>query len=100
MAIFAVQYSYSDDSAARDEHRAAHQAFLGGLADEGMVLFGGPYADDGFPGALLVLQAAHADGVRTVLRDDPFQQQGLVEEVQVREWELLLGSAVDVALGH
>lgn len=95
MTTYAVQYEYADDPQGMDAHRAAHRGFLGGLADEGMVLLGGRYADDGPAGALIVMRARSADEVREVLRDDPFQQQGLVTEVVVREWPPILGAVLD-----
>jgi uncharacterized protein YciI len=95
MTIYAVQYDYSDDTAARDEHRPAHREFIGGLADEGVVLVSGPYAAAEPAGALLVVRADDEAEVRELLREDPFQQQGLVELVRVREWTPILGSRLE-----
>ena len=94
MTLFAVHYTYSDDSAARDEHRPAHRDFLGGLADEGVLLLSGPYAavDEAPDAALLVVRGGSAGEVVELLREDPFQQQGLVEQVVVREWTPVLGA--------
>ena len=44
MSLYAVHYSYSDDTAARDEHRTAHREFLATLAADGVVMISGPYA--------------------------------------------------------
>lgn len=91
MTLYAVRYDYSEQSAARDENRAAHRAFLGSLAAEGALKLSGPLA--GAPdGALIVLEASDEEAVRMLLLDDPFQQQGLVEHVDVREWTPVLGS--------
>jgi hypothetical protein len=97
MSLFAVHYSYSDDTAARDEHRAAHRAFLSALADDGVVLMSGPYAavDEAPDAALLVLRGESAAELVELLREDPFQQQGLVEQVAVREWTPVLGAWFD-----
>ena len=94
MSLFAVHYTYSDDTESRDEHRPAHRDFLGGLAGEGVVVLSGPYAavDEAPDAALLVVQGASAAEVVELLREDPFQQQGLVEQVAVREWTPVLGS--------
>ncbi|HSP59995.1 MAG TPA: YciI family protein [Ornithinimicrobium sp.] len=94
MAIFVVHYTYSDDTAARDEHRSAHREFLGTLADEGVVLISGPYAavDEAPDAALLVLRGDSAAELVELMREDPFQQQGLVEQVAVREWTPVLGA--------
>ena len=62
MSIFAVHYTYSDDTAARDEHRPAHREFLTALAAEGVVLLSGPYAavDEAPDAALLLLRGESA----------------------------------------
>lgn len=91
MTVYAVRYDYSEQAAARDEHRPAHRAFLATLADDGVLLLSGPFSDRP-DGALIVLEADDAEAARALLREDPFQQQGLVERVTVREWTLVLGS--------
>ena len=100
MSLFAVHYTYSDDTAARDEHRPAHREFLGGLAAEGVVVMSGPYAEveEAPDAALLLLRGSSAAELVELLRDDPFQQQGLVDQVAVREWTPVLGAWVEGAL--
>ena len=100
MSLFAVHYTYSDDTAARDEHRPAHREFLGGLADEGVVLLSGPYAavEEAPDAALLLVRGDSAADLVELLRQDPFQQQGLVEQVAIREWTPELGSGQGGAL--
>ncbi|GAA5164352.1 YciI family protein [Ornithinimicrobium tianjinense] len=100
MSLFAVHYSYTDDTAARDEHRAAHREFLSGLAADGVVMISGPYAavDEAPDAALLILRGESAAELVELLREDPFQQQGLVEQVAVREWTPVLGAWFDGAL--
>lgn len=94
MSLFAVHYTYSDDTAARDEHRPAHREFLAGLAHDGVLLISGPYADvaEAPDAALLILRGDSAAELVELLREDPFQQQGLVEQVAVREWTPVLGA--------
>lgn len=93
MSLFVVHYSYSDDTDARDEHRPAHRAFLGGLATDGVVLLSGPYTsiDEAPDAAMLICAGPSAAELVELLRQDPFQQQGLVEQVAVREWTPVLG---------
>ena len=100
MSIFAVHYTYSDDTAARDEHRPAHREFLSALAEEGVVVLSGPYAavDEAPDAALLLLRGESAAELVELLREDPFQQQGLVEQVAVREWTPVLGAWHEGAL--
>lgn len=93
MSIFVVHYTYSDDTAARDGHRPAHREFLGDLAEEGVILLSGPYAsiEEAPDAALLLCAGSSAAEIVELLRGDPFQQQGLVEQVAVREWTPILG---------
>lgn len=94
MTIFSVRYTYGDDpdsAAARDEHRAAHRGYLADLGTEGSLLGSGPLPDSAPPAALIVLQAPSAQDAADLLRDDPFQQQGLVERIEIEEWNLLIG---------
>lgn len=94
MTIFAVHYTYSDDTAARDGHRPAHREFLGDLAADGVVLLAGAYAStaDAPDAALLVVRGESVAEILELLREDPFQQQGLVEQVSAREWTPVLGA--------
>lgn len=91
MSLYAVRYAYSDDVAGRDEHRPAHREFLSGLAQEGVVVASGPLTD-GPAEALLLLEGESADQVRDLLREDPFAQQGIIDSVEVREWDVVIGS--------
>lgn len=91
MPVFAVHYRYADDRP--DEvtaHRPAHRAFLRGLYDQGVCLAAGAYPE-GSAGALLVFRADSADQVVTLLQNDPFRQQNLVTDCQIRRWGLAMG---------
>lgn len=89
--IFAVHYAYVDDALALDEHRPAHREFLANLVAEGALLLSGPLKETD-PGALLIVRATHAEEVRALLSHDPFQQQGLVQKVDVAPWHPVLGA--------
>ncbi|AKU15322.1 YciI family protein [Luteipulveratus mongoliensis] len=87
MAIFTVQYTYTDDDAGRDKLRAEHREYLSG--QEG-VLLSGPYLD--YPaGALIVVRAEDEDALNTVMDADPFYREQLVAERVVREYKPVLG---------
>lgn len=94
MTIFSVRYTYTDEpdqNASRDEHRSAHRAFLTELANDGTLMGSGPLMGETRPEALLVVSAGDPHEVAELLREDPFQQLGLVERVQIEEWNLILG---------
>lgn len=97
MAIYAVRYTYSEDTEALDEHRPSHRTFLSGLAQEGVVLLSGPMARraEGPAAALLLLAGEAEEPLLELLREDPFQQLGLVEHVEIDRWDPVLGSWLD-----
>lgn len=97
MTVFAVHYTYTDDSAGRDAHRADHRAFLRSLAADGIVLLAGAYPEqEGVqPAALLLVRAESADAARTLLTEDPFQKEALVATVDVRPWAPPMGAWVE-----
>ena len=97
MSLFAVQYTYADDTEALDAHRGDHRALLKDLAGQGVVLLSGPMAEGvGRPGAaLLIVEADGPDEILQLLSDDPFQKQGLVEHVEIRGWKPVLGAWLD-----
>ncbi len=95
MTTYAVRYTYSDDTAGRDEHRPAHRDFLSDLGADGTLLLSGPFPESDPAGALLLLEAKTAEEVRDLLREDPMQQQGLVDHVEVLEWTPVRGRWLD-----
>ncbi len=90
MSIFAVRYTYDERADVRDAVRPEHRAWLAGQADAGVLLGSGPFTT-GAPGALLVLRAPDEAAVREVLAQDPFAREGLVADVEVRGWDVVLG---------
>ncbi|MEU8484795.1 MULTISPECIES: YciI family protein [unclassified Streptomyces] len=95
MPIYAVTYTYTDDSAARDAVRPAHREFLGALVEQGINLVSGPFAAGEAPGALLLFRAADKQAALAVTETDPFRVQGLVSDVSVQEWTPVIGPLAD-----
>ena len=67
---------------------AAHAAFMDGLVDEGVIVLGGPLADD--------VRVAHAveaeseDGIRATLARDPWSETHLIIDT-IEPWTIRLG---------
>jgi uncharacterized protein YciI len=70
-----------------------HAAFMNALADEGVVLFGGPLAgsEHGRVRVLLIVNADSEDEIHRQLADDPWEQEQLIT-VSVEPWKLLVGA--------
>ncbi|GAA2815431.1 YciI family protein [Saccharopolyspora taberi] len=92
MAKFVVELVYGADRDHRLEVRPAHREYSKGLGERGVLLAGGPYADD--LGALLIYEVADADELREVLAADPYTEAGVIAETRIREWNAVTGSWV------
>ena len=97
MPFYAVTYRYTDDTAARDEHRPVHREFLASLAGAGALRASGPYVDAEPDSALLIFTADSADEVRDLLADDPFNVNGCIAETTVLQWNPIIGDYADQA---
>jgi uncharacterized protein YciI len=89
MPVFAVTYRYTDTPEQADKRaavRPTHREYLRGLADQGLLLASGPYAEGEAPGALLLYRADAKDDVRAAVDKDPFSTEGLVAESAIVEW--------------
>ena len=81
--MYAVQLSFSDDTA-RLALRPAHRETLAGHAADGTLLAAGPWSDDS--GALLVFAVDTRDEIDAILADDPYYAAPGVEITSVQEW--------------
>ena len=85
MAKFAAVLTFGDE-AARLAARPQHRAYLAALLAEGKLHESGPWADDS--GALIVYEAADEAEARALLAADPYSQtEGVLADVQLREWK-------------
>ena len=91
MALHAVIYRYSTDTAALDEHRPEHKDYLCSLFEQGRIVVSGPLAEGGGPGALLILDATDPDEVEALLDQDPFHALDLIVEREIRRWNPAFG---------
>ncbi|MEV0088905.1 YciI family protein [Saccharopolyspora sp. NPDC050642] len=90
MAKFVVELVYGEDEERRLEVRPAHREYCRGLAERGVLLAAGPFADN--LGAQLIYEAADADELGGVLAADPYTEAGVIAKTTVREWNLLTGA--------
>ena len=65
-----------------------HAAFMEGLAEEGFVFLGGPLGDDH---VMHVDVAGSEDEIRERLAADPWGPMGLLRNVSIERWHILLG---------
>lgn len=66
---------------------AAHASFMDGLVEAGVVVLGGPLADE--RRVVLAVEAPTADGIRSTLAGDPWHQTHLVIDT-IDPWTIRL----------
>ncbi|MQA85002.1 MAG: hypothetical protein GEV03_10350 [Streptosporangiales bacterium] len=86
MPKFAAQFRYLDKER-RDEVRPRHREYLKGLFEQGKIVMSGPWADDS--GAMAVFEVADEAEARELLAADPYNEAGVVGDLQVREWQVI-----------
>lgn len=67
-----------------------HAYFMNALADQGVVVLGGPL--EGTPDVLLVMRANTADEITRCLEGDPWTALDLLRIHRITPWTLRLGS--------
>jgi uncharacterized protein YciI len=78
-----------------------HADFINGLYREGFVLLGGPLGPGTPHRALLIVQAAAEQVVRSRLATDPWVRAGILRVVTVEAWKILVSNdKLDPVLGE
>jgi hypothetical protein len=90
MAKFVVDLVYGDDEEHRLEVRPAHREYCRELAERGVLLAGGPYADN--LGAQIIYEAADADELQKIIDVDPYTEAGVIAKTTIREWNTVNGA--------
>lgn len=68
----------------------AHAAFIDGLANQGVVVLGGPVGDPDYGPALLVVAAGSEDQVRNHFADDPWIDT-ILTITGIQRWSIWIG---------
>jgi uncharacterized protein YciI len=66
-----------------------HAAFMDALAEDGFVFLGGPVGDDR---VMHVIVAEGEEQIRERLAADPWEPMGLLRNVSIERWHILLGT--------
>lgn len=65
-----------------------HVPFINALIDNGFIMMGGPFDDDG--GALLIVRAADESEVRARMETDPFYRNGILHLDWIKRWTIYI----------
>lgn len=87
MAKFATVIEFPDPERV-NEVRPRHREYLAGLLKQGKLYATGPFVDNS--GALLVYDVADEAEARRLLAEDPYGQEGVVNVVSVKEWNVVM----------
>ena len=78
-----------------DEQRLAvrpeHRAYVADLFERGRIRMSGPLADD--TGAVIVYEAPDLAAATALVAADPYVAAGVVREVSLREWNVVVPTA-------
>jgi hypothetical protein len=89
MIVFAVNYTYVDDSEAVAAIRPAHREWTAAQLAAGSLLASGPLPDSN--GALLIFRADSLSDLAGLLNNDPFDLAGLIDERVIQQWNPVTG---------
>lgn len=65
-----------------------HAAFIDQLVDEGFILMGGPFVDEG--GSMLIVNADEEIEVGDKLKSDPWMKHGILKLENIKRWEIFI----------
>ncbi|MHA6793096.1 YciI family protein [Pseudonocardia bannensis] len=89
MALFAVVWRYTDDTALLDRVRPMHREYLQGMVAQGVVRQAGPFGDGS--GGLLIYDVADERELATWIDGDPFSVHGVIAESRTWPWTPVVG---------
>ncbi len=87
---FAAIIEYSPDKAKIAEVRPVHRQYLADLIAKKQLAISGPFTDDS--GALIVYEADTAEEAESLLKGDPFHQNGIFVTYKIRPWNPVLAN--------
>ncbi len=91
---FLLMYDYVDNvTELRKPFREGHLALAQSYVARGELLLGGAYADP-VDGAVLVFKVEDKAQVEAFVQQDPYVANQLVTNWQIREWTVVVGSAL------
>jgi uncharacterized protein YciI len=88
MPTFVREISMEPTDERRLAVRPEHRDYVQALFDRGQVRMSGPLADQ--TGAVIVYVAEDLDAAQALVDADPYVREGVVREVSLREWTVVI----------
>jgi uncharacterized protein YciI len=91
---FLLCYDYVENIVERrTPYREAHLALVREYVERGELVFGGAFANPA-DGAAIVFKVENQARIEEFVEKDPYVINGLVTEWRIREWTVVVGSAL------
>jgi uncharacterized protein YciI len=90
MAWYTVDTTYITDREKLLDVRPRHRDYLRALAEDGIVIAGGPWGDD--TGGFAVYQVEDRAQLDQLLADDPYTTEGVSAGREIKEGKITLGA--------
>jgi uncharacterized protein YciI len=91
---FLLFYDYVENIIERRApHREAHLALVQGYVERGELILGGAFADPA-DGAAIVFKVEDKSKIEAFVEKDPYVANGLVTGWRIREWTVVVGTAM------
>ena len=74
------------------KHVAAHAAFLQRLIEAGKIRVSGPAIGLSKRAGFIIMTVADIDEAHSLIKQDPFAIEGLIDELTILEWTPMFGS--------
>ena len=91
MPFFIVTMTHPDGEG-WGQHVAAHVAYLQRLIEAGQIQVSGPVTGLGKRAGVILMTVADVNEARTLIEQDPFAIEGLIDELTILEWTPMFGS--------
>ena len=88
MPTFVREIEMQPGDERRLQVRPEHRNYVQELFDSGSIRMSGPLADD--TGAYILYVADDMDAARALVEADPYVREGVVREVSLREWNVVI----------
>ncbi|MDD2384356.1 MAG: YciI-like protein [Sulfurospirillaceae bacterium] len=91
---FILFYDYVENIIERRiPYREAHLNIVKGYVSRGEIVLGGAFANP-TDGAAIVFKVDNKATIETFVKNDPYVMNGLVIQWKIREWSVVVGSAL------
>ncbi|MBP6014137.1 MAG: hypothetical protein KBA31_18055 [Alphaproteobacteria bacterium] len=91
MTIFVVTYKHPNETG-WSKHVLPHVLYLQDLLKTGALVASGPFLGGDVKSAMLLMSAPDRESLISVIAQDPFAIEGLIEDMTITEWDPMFGA--------